>query len=89
MRLLPLRGSVDLPSAGEENVTCHYFSSDIGNSTKGSHPCSDGWNVQQVGTDPQQTLSPDHKVQLIVAGLPNGFDQKTQKNKEAISRSAR
>jgi putative drug exporter of the RND superfamily len=42
-------------------------------------------NVQQVLTDPKQSLSQNHKVQLIVVGLPNGFDSKTvQKNSDAI-----
>ncbi|MEV0399762.1 MMPL family transporter [Actinoallomurus sp. NPDC050550] len=41
-------------------------------------------NVQQVVTSPQM-LSQNHKVQLIVAGLPNGFDSKTQtKNQDAV-----
>ncbi|MFL6054364.1 MAG: MMPL family transporter [Actinoallomurus sp.] len=42
-------------------------------------------NVQQVVTDPRQTLSQNHKVQLIVVLLPNGFDSKTQKkNQDAV-----
>ncbi|MCO5992757.1 MMPL family transporter [Actinoallomurus rhizosphaericola] len=41
-------------------------------------------NVQMAATSPQ-TLSQNHKVQLIVVGLPNGFDTKTQKkNEDAI-----
>jgi putative drug exporter of the RND superfamily len=42
-------------------------------------------NVQQVLTDPKQTLSQNHKVQLIVVGLPSGFDEKIRKkNQDAI-----
>ncbi|MEV5711803.1 MMPL family transporter [Actinoallomurus sp. NPDC052274] len=36
-------------------------------------------SVQGVMTDPKQTLSQNHKVQLIVVMLPNGFDSKAQK----------
>ncbi|GAA4631139.1 MMPL family transporter [Actinoallomurus vinaceus] len=40
--------------------------------------------VQQVVTSPQM-LSQNRKVQLIVVGLPNGFDSKTQtKNQDAV-----
>ncbi|MEV5747737.1 MMPL family transporter [Actinoallomurus sp. NPDC052308] len=42
-------------------------------------------SVQGVMTDPKQTLSQNHKVQLIVVMLPSGFDSKTQKaGQEAV-----
>jgi RND superfamily putative drug exporter len=41
--------------------------------------------VYQVGTDPKQALSPNHKIQVVTVGLSNQFDQKTQDlNKSAV-----